>query len=111
MDIQVNSYKRCVVVKFAEVLDASNIDDLEAVLTPLIDKGSRNIILDLSEVDMLSSKGLGLLVKMQQKCKRFPNGELVLAGASPRILRSMKIVGMEGYFKDFDNITDAIGSF
>lgn len=111
MDITVNHFKRCVVVKFDGILDGSNANELEAVLNPIVDSGMHNLVLDLTDVELLSSKGLRLLVQMHQKCSQFPAGKVVLAGVSPRIQKSLRLVAMDKYFATFDQVMDAVGSF
>jgi len=47
----------------------------------------------------------------QKECKKYGRGELVLLNVDQGIQDSLKLVGMETYFKVFDDITDAVGSF
>ncbi len=111
MDVQVTQYKRCDLIKFAGVLDGSNVDDLAAVLNPLIESGRHKIVLDMSDVKMLTSKGIWLLIDIQKKAKKKSKGEVVMACLSPRIQESLKLVAMDGYFKVYDSVVEAVGSF
>ena len=64
-----------------------------------------------TEVSFLSSVGWWVLIGTQKECKKLSRGELVLACMDKTIRDSLKLVGMEEYFKIFDDVTNAVGSF
>jgi len=76
----------------------------------ILDSGKHNIVLDMSEVDFLSSKGLWVLTETQKKCKK-NRGKLVLVNTDEKIRKSFELVGMSEYFDMFDDLTAAVGSF
>jgi anti-sigma B factor antagonist len=111
MEISVTQYKRCDMVKPVGHLDAYSAPDMEKTLNGILDKGCFKIVLDLSEVDFLSSRGLWVLVETQKKCKRYNRGEIALANPNTQIKETFKLAGLETYFKQFDNVIAAVGSF
>ena len=111
MNETVTSYKRCELVKFGGLIDGLAVDDLKKVLDSIIESGKYNIVLDMSEVTLLSSKGIWLLVDIQKKFNHLHRGKLALAQVSPRIKSSLKLVGMDEYFNIYDQVVDAIASF
>jgi anti-anti-sigma regulatory factor len=46
-----------------------------------------------------------------QRPAAYKRGELVLANVDKEIRQSLDIVGMGSYFKIFDDVTTAVGSF
>ena len=58
----------------------------------------------------MSSKGWWVLIETQKECKAH-NGEIVLLDVQEKIVDSLNLVGMADYFKTFDDLTDAVGSF
>jgi anti-anti-sigma regulatory factor len=52
-----------------------------------------------------------VLIGTQKECKKLSRGELVLTCVDQTIRNSLKLVGMEEYFKIFDDVTTAVGSF
>lgn len=111
MDISTTHYKRCDVVKITGRIDSYTAPNLEEVLKSLTEKGNYKIILDLSEVDFMSSKGWWVLIETQKTTKRYNRGELVLVNVQDRIRESLSLVGMGSYFKVYDDITAAVASF
>jgi anti-anti-sigma factor len=111
MNFSTTSYKRCEVLKTAGRIDGSTAPELEVALKAIIDAGKHNIIFDMTEVNFLSSAGWWVLIGTQKECKKLSRGELVLACVDQTIRNSLNLVGMEEYFKIFDDVTKAVGSF
>jgi anti-anti-sigma factor len=111
MDVAVTPYKHCSMVKLSGRLDSDTVDDISEEMDALIKAGEYRLVLDMSEVTFISSKGWWLLIDIQKKCRRFDRGEVVLACLSERIRNSLKLVGMDEYFKIFDDLTTAVGHF
>jgi anti-sigma B factor antagonist len=111
MEITSTQFKRCDVVKSVGRIDSYTAPDLEEVLTSLINDGRYRIVLDLEDVDFMSSKGWWVLIETQKACKRYNRGELVLAGVQERIRESLNLVGMSTYFKIFDEAISAVAYF
>jgi len=111
MEITTTQYKRCDVVKIIGRIDSYTAPNLEEVLKSLTEEGRYKIILDLTDVDFLSSKGWWVLIETQKAAKRYNRGELILANVQDRIRESLNLVGMGSYFKVYDDITSAVASF
>jgi len=111
MDISVNRFKRCDVVKASGRIDSFTAPKLEEAIQAIINDDRYKIIFDMSEVDFMSSKGWWVLIETQKVCKRYNRGELVLTQVKDRIKDSLELVGMGAYFKRFDDVTSAVGSF
>jgi anti-sigma B factor antagonist len=111
MEIKTTQLKRSDVVDVNGRIDSFTAPNLEEVLTDITGKGRYKIVIDMSDVDFMSSKGWWVLIETQKACKRYNRGELVLVGVQDRIRESLDLVGMGSYFKIFDDITAAVGSF
>ncbi|MBE9475213.1 MAG: STAS domain-containing protein [Chloroflexi bacterium] len=111
MEITTTQYKRCNVVKSVGRIDSSTAPDLEEVLTSLTQDGKYKIVLDIEEVDFMSSKGWWVLIETQKTCKRYNRGELILSGVQERIRESLNLVGMGSYFQIFDDLVSAVAHF
>lgn len=111
MEIQTTEHKRCAVLKTSGRVDGSTAPELREAFKKLCDSGQFNIVFDMTDVTFLASAGWWVLIETQKACKQLNRGELVLACVDASIVDSLKIVGMEGYFKLFDDITSAVGSF
>lgn len=111
MEIESTRYKRCDVIKPIGRVDTYTAPKLEERLQNLTDEGRFKIVLDMSEVDFVSSKGLWVMTETQKNCKRYNRGELVLVNPKEKIKDSLDLVGMSSYFKIYDDLTAAVGSF
>jgi anti-sigma B factor antagonist len=111
MNFTTTSFKRCEVLKTSGRIDGSTAPELEAALKAIMDSGKHNIVFDMTGVNFLSSAGWWVLIGTQKECKKLNRGELVLACMDKTIQESLKLVGMAEYFKLFEDVTTAVGSF
>lgn len=111
MELSTTQYKRCDLVKASGRIDGSNAPKVEEILTSLTEAGKFKIAFDMGEVNFMSSAGWWVLIRTQKVCKRYKRGELVLASVDPKIRGSLDMVGMGSYFKIFDDVISAVGSF
>jgi anti-anti-sigma factor len=110
MQITTTPYKRCFVVKTSGRIDGSNAPELAAAFKELTDAGTENLVFDMSEITFMASAGWWVLIDVQKTCKK-GRGELVLTAIASPILESLRLVGMDNYFKVFEDVTSAVGSF
>jgi len=111
MEVSTTQYKRCDVVKASGRVDSGTAPDLEAGLNAITNAGRYKIVLDMTDINFMSSKGWWVLIDTQKTCKRYKRGELVLVNVRGEIRSSLDLVGMGSYFKIFDDLTTAVGSF
>lgn len=111
MDFEVTEYKRSTVLYTSGRIDSYTAPEVEEALTTLMEKGQNNIIFDMRDVTFVSSAGWWALIRVQKEVKKMNRGELVLVKLDERIRESMDLVGIGPYFKIFDDVTEAVGSF
>lgn len=111
MEVSTTQYKRCDLVKASGRVDSGTAPDLEAALNAITNAGKYKIVLDMTDVTFMSSKGWWVLIDTQKTCKRYKRGELVLVNVRGEIRSSLDLVGMGSYFKIFNDVTTAVGSF
>ena len=110
MEIIITEYKRCDVVKPIGRLDSNTVPDLQEKFKELLEKGRHKLILDMSDVSFVSSRGWWLLIDAQKQCKPH-RGEVVMVALGKEIQDSLNLVGMGDYFKLYEDVTAAVGSF
>jgi anti-sigma B factor antagonist len=111
MEVNTTQYKRCDLVTANGRIDSYTAPELEKVFNEITEAGRFKIVFDLSDVTFVSSKGWWVMIDSQKKCRRYKRGELVLTNIRPEIRESLHLVGMDTYFKIFDDVTAAVGSF
>jgi anti-sigma B factor antagonist len=88
----------------------AGVDKLRDTLEDLLASGSKQWVLDVSEVAMIDSSGIGLLVRYLTTAKQ-QGGALKLLKPTKFALQSLKMIGVLNLFEVFESQEDAISSF
>lgn len=110
IDIRVSTLDHVTLVEVNGRVDSMNAGDLGAALSSAIDAGSKQIVLDLSQVSYMSSAGLRELVSAFKKARRV-NGDLRIAQPSPRVQEVLEMAGLDTIFQIYPTQIDAVGSY
>jgi anti-sigma B factor antagonist len=110
MELQVIDHKRVSVVAVTGRVDGATAGEFEAALNEVTAGGQFNIILDMSDVDFVSSAGLRVLVNTR-KAVTAANGKIVLAEPSQQVIETLDIAGLDVLFERYPDRETAIGSF
>ncbi len=111
MEIQHNELKRCDVVKISGRIDSSTSPKFAEVVNAIVQNGRFRIVIDMEELDFISSAGLRVLIGAQKTCKRYNRGEVVLANVPETIMSSLELAGFTPLFKIFNDSVSAVGNF
>lgn len=65
-----------------------------------------SIIIDMSQVNYISSRGLGILVDIHKKCQK--NGKLVICCVSSEVMSVFKLTVLHNYFIIVNSQEEAI---
>jgi len=68
-------------------------------------------VIDMSQLEYMSSAGFRALLAAQRNCKRYNRGEVVLALVPDRIREALELAGFTELFKTFDDLLTAVGHF
>ena len=98
------------VVSFNGRLDAYAANDVERELEPLLADERVHLILNLAELEYISSSGLRVMLIALKKAKK-QKGDVRLASLQPYVKEVFDIAGFTQLFKLFDNVEDAVNSF
>ncbi len=83
-------------------LDKAQTQLVESALLRQLNVGNRWLILDLSDVDYISSAGLKMLVRLWQRV-RDQKGDLALAALKPRVREVLEMIGLDLVFTITEN--------
>jgi anti-sigma B factor antagonist len=111
MEVTTTQYKRSDLVKPSGRVDSFTAPKLAEALDQITNSGRYKIILDMEDVEYMSSAGLRVLINTQKTSKRYNRGELVLARVPKRIYEALELAGFVPLFKFFDDVTAAVGNF
>jgi len=97
-------------VNIAGRLDSYTTPQLKSSFQNIKYMGVRFIIIDLSQIDYISSSGLLTLVQTQKNLIEQDSGVIYLVGAPEVVLNSFAIAGFDNNFKFFEDSQSAIKS-
>lgn len=86
------------------------VDDLRQTMEEAIGNGDTRLVLNLAEVGMIDSSGIGLLVRVLASAKE-RGGNLKLVQPSKFAVQTLRLVGVLRLFEVFDDDDKAVESF
>jgi anti-sigma B factor antagonist len=98
--------KVLVVKPLEKRMDAFIAIDFRGQMGAFISEGQELIVLDLSEVDFVDSSGLGAIVASLKMLGG--KGDLVIAGASDKVMSLFKLTRMDRVFQIFTGKDEAV---
>jgi len=110
MKISESIIGRATVIRVAGSLDAQTSSEFSNYLTGRIGAGNVNIVLDLSQVDFMSSAGIHAILAALRESRQL-SGTLHLAAAQPGVERTMQVSGFTSIINLFPTVDQAVSSF
>lgn len=81
--------------------------DLEAAIARELDAGHKDLVIDMGQVDYISSSGLKVLVSMWRRAHDM-RGDLVLAALTPTVHETLTLIGFDLVFAVFRSVEEAV---
>ena len=111
MEIDVRTQDRVKIVRLRGKLNlGASLDRANETLKDLVNAGESRFLLDLQEVPMIDSSGIGLLVRYLTAAKQH-GGSLKLLNPSKFALQTLKLVRVLSLFEVFEDQQAAVASF
>jgi anti-sigma B factor antagonist len=111
MRIDTKQFKRVDLLNVSGRVDSSNAHILEQHLKGIMDRGQFRIVIDLSEMQFLSSAGIRILIAGVKTARRWNRGDVRLAAVPTPIKETFELAGLTPIFRMFDTTVEAVGSF
>ena len=109
--IERSELKRCDLFTLHGRIDSSKAPQVEAMFKETTDLGRFHFVLDMSEVEFVSSAFLRVLISNLKTVHRFNRGDIYLAAMTPRVKDVLDLAGLQPLFKTFDTVAEAVGSW
>lgn len=114
LEITTEPLKRVSLVTVAGRIDSSNAKELDAALAEVMGDGRYQIVVNLGDVNYMSSAGLRALVSALRECKK-KGGDMRVSTPSERVAEVLDLAGLTSglnpLFTVFSDDTTAVGSF
>jgi|SRR5579863_2967486 anti-sigma B factor antagonist len=106
IDLKTEDGGDILVFKLRGCLDLATSPTVRAALGDATEKGSHNIMVDLTHLEFLDSTGLGVLIGAHRRATEH-GGSLRLVVQDGPILRLMNITGLIAVFAVYHSLADA----
>lgn len=103
-------YNAVVIELKGNVMGGEDTKNFNEYLHNLIDKGKKNVVVDLSGVKFMNSSGLGMLIGALTTVKK-SDGQLKLACVTDKIESLLIITKLITIFESFDTVEEAVETF
>ncbi len=110
LSIETDNTQTISVMKVKGRVDSETAPELDDALTKLLQNNRNKIVLNLQEVNYISSAGLRAMVKAYQSANK-SGGDVRLAAVSEPIEVILRTVGMMQMFKMFSTSEEAAAEF
>jgi serine/threonine-protein kinase RsbW len=87
-------------------LDVLGADELLKRVTPELDATTRSLMIDLTSVSLITSAGIGALVRLLFRVQSL-GGRLAVVGPNPRVREVIEVVMLTGILGVSDSVEEA----
>ena len=111
LDINVRKQGQAQVIRLRGDLKIGEpVDNFRQAMEDLFGSGDYSLVVNIAEVPMIDSSGIGLLVRSLTTAKQ-RGGSLKLVNPSKLAMQTLKIVGLVNLFEIFNDEGEAVQSF
>jgi anti-sigma B factor antagonist len=111
MEITVQEFKHCDMITVKGRIDSATAPQLTQALEGANNTGKYKLVVNMKDLEYMSSAGFRALLAAQRNSKRYNRGEVVLASVPDRIREALELAGFTELFKTFDDPLLAVGHF
>ena len=90
-----------------DVLGGADAMEFSQMIAEQVRNGARQVIVDLSDVNLMNSSGLGMLVAASTSL-RSSGGRLMVVGANERIVALLKMTRLDTVFANYESRDAAV---
>ncbi|MGB9632490.1 MAG: STAS domain-containing protein [Chloroflexaceae bacterium] len=116
MEITHRRMNRVDLLEVAGRVDAATAPQLKHQIETLFNEGRYRIVLDLANLEYISSPGLRVLIEARKhardwKLTDLEGGDIRIANLPPRIKEVFDLTGFTSLFELYNDTVEAVGSF
>lgn len=110
LTIKVDDFKKAKLVTVAGRIDSSNAAEFDKVLKDVMENGEQHLVINMQDIDYMSSAGLRTLVSALRECKK-KRGDVRLSSPSDRVKEVLDLSGLYSMFTTYPTDIEAIDSY
>jgi anti-sigma B factor antagonist len=108
MEITVKEFEQAELITINGRLDSVEAPRLVQTFEAANQRGKYKIVVDMSQLEYMSSAGFRALGDAQRNSKLHNGGEVLLVQVPGNIRDALEMVGFAGYFQTFDDVPSAL---
>ena len=108
MEITTKEFQHIELITIKGRVDSVVASKLAEALEAAHHRGKYKIVIDMSQLEYMSSAGFRALGDAQRTGKRLNRGEVVLAHVPENIREALELVGFTEYFKIINDVSSAL---
>ncbi len=108
MDINVNEFEKADVIAVSGRVDSVEAPGFEKALQEANQRGRYNLVIDMSQVEYMSSAGFRALAAAQRNSQRHRRGDVVLVQVPALVHEALDLVGFAEHFMTFEDVASAL---
>ena len=108
MEITVKEFKQTELVTVQGRVDSVEASKFAQALESANHRGRHKLVVDMSQLEYMSSAGFPALAEAQRNSKRHKGGEVMLAQVPDHIRDALETFGFVEYFNIFADVTSAL---
>jgi anti-sigma B factor antagonist len=110
MNITISQEANLTVIRIAGSIDSLTCDEAQAFFDKQINNTQKCLVIDLNQVDYLSSAGLRVLISALKNARQ-RGGDLYLGGLQDNVRQVLNLAGFASIFKIFSTVEEARDAF
>lgn len=116
MEINHRRMNRVDLVEVSGRVDAATAPRLKQMIDSLFEEGRYRVVLDLANLEYVSSPGLRVLIEARKRAREWKitdleGGDIRIANLPPKIKEVFDLTGFTSLFELYGDVTEAVGSF
>lgn len=108
MEISAKEFKRTELITIKGRVDSVEAPQFAEALEAANRRGNYRIVVDMSQLEYMSSAGFRALGHAQRNSKRHKHGEVMLAQVPNQIREALELVGFAEHFGIFESVSSAL---
>lgn len=109
-DVERSLEGKIAVLKLKGFLDAHTAPDFETAIQAQLDEGHNRIIVDCSDLNYISSAGLGVFMGFVEDVRE-GGGDIKICGLIPKVRQVFELLGFHQLFHIVDDVPAALEKF
>jgi anti-anti-sigma factor len=111
MDVTVQNFGQVEVIAVSGRMDSVEAPSFEKALQSANQRGKYNLVIDMGQLEYISSAGFRALAAAQRNSRRHSQGDLVLVKVPGLVHEALDLVGFAEHFRLFDDVASALAHF